>query len=293
MPAVAETPGLISISSRVSSGFVGNRLVELAFMRLAPELHLSTIDTVQWTGPGNDPGRAGPVLSGDDLEAMLRRLLDAWHPGDHRFLLTGYFRTAAQVEAVARVLDSSQELDAVFVDPVIADEGKLFVEESTASAIRKVLLPRADYLLPNLSEALQLAWGNPAAVSTADATATRLLDQFPNLRGIAIKSTPGEVPNRIGVHAATRTHVRIAMNERLEGQFHGTGDLFAGILCAIMLSEPDGGFPSVAMRATTLTDSALHSWVDGNLGGIGEAFRRLPDKAIRAGRTPGSPAERH
>ncbi len=276
--------GVLSISSRVSSGAVGNRLVELAFARLAPRIPVYTIDTVQWTGPGDDPRRNGPVLSGGDLYLMLRILLDSPASGGKglRRLMTGYLRTPEQVEAVATALDEVPELDAVIVDPVIGDEEKLFVSPETARAIRTRLVPRAHYLLPNLTEAHYLVSQHPKGSASAVALLEQLSGLMPKYRGVVVKSVPMDARGKeephgkmIGVLGTEGGEPVTVCGERLTGTFHGTGDLFAGVFAACLFAGGEMDFHHPLLEAHEMTHRALGAWVRGSCRNLAEAFLTL------------------
>ncbi len=74
-------------------------------------------------------------------------------------IYTGYLGSTKQVEYVADVLDSMGNDDCLrIVDPAMADGGKLYYgfDDEFVAAMR-TLIPRADYLLPNITEACFLA----------------------------------------------------------------------------------------------------------------------------------------
>ena len=74
-------------------------------------------------------------------------------------LYTGYLGSTRQVALVGDVLDSAGNENCVrIIDPAMADGGKLYYgfDDEFVSAMR-TLIPRADYLLPNITEACFLA----------------------------------------------------------------------------------------------------------------------------------------
>lgn len=252
--------GALSLSSRVSNGWVGNTLVEEAVRGLAPGLRLQTIDTVQWTGPGNHPRRTGPVLSAENLREMLAAMLE---PGGDSFgighVLTGYLRTADQVRAVAEAIARHRgQLHRVIVDPVMGDNGRLYIAGETARAIGGELAPLADYLLPNQTEAAFLC-GLPDGAD-AEAAGKKLLEKYPNLKGVAVTSSPKRTdPTQIGSHILLRGGGGHWTGGRLhDGLFHGTGDFFAGAVLALMAREENPeDFPAACDKASILTHKAI------------------------------------
>ncbi len=78
---------------------------------------------------------------------------------DFDAIYTGYLGSTKQVSYVADVLDSmGNDACLKIVDPAMADGGKLYYgfDEKFVDAMR-TLIPRADYLLPNITEACFLA----------------------------------------------------------------------------------------------------------------------------------------
>lgn len=74
-------------------------------------------------------------------------------------IYTGYLGSTKQVSYVADVLDSVGNNNSVnVIDPAMADGGKLYYgfDDEFVAAMR-TLIPKADYLLPNITEACFLA----------------------------------------------------------------------------------------------------------------------------------------
>lgn len=258
MPPSIDSPnGLLSITSRVANGWVGNALIELAVGSLSPRTPFFSIDTVQWTGPGNHPRRTGPVLPHEDLANMLGALLA---PGEDSFpirhVLTGYLRTREQVHAVSNALGEARDcLGTIIVDPVLGDNGRLYISPDTATSIREELLPHADYILPNLTEAAWLA--NREGESDAEILAATLLDDFPNLRGVAVTSTPGDqLPDQVGARIVTRGDSHWTGGACIPGLHHGTGDFFSGTVLALHAGR-GYGFTTACDHGTLLVQAAV------------------------------------
>lgn len=280
MAPAEDRAGVLSLSSRVGNGWVGNTLVEEAARTLAPGIPLHTIDTVQWTAPGNHPRRAGPVLDPGTMAEMLDALLE---PGPHSFpithLLTGYLRTASQVEVAAQAIAHHRSrLGLVLVDPVLGDHGRLYVAEKTARAVGRLLVPRADHLLPNITEAAYLAGSGSGG--DAEETGRKLLKLFPNLKGVGITSAErAQDTGLIGTCILTRSgggiEIRWTEGQRHEGLFHGTGDFFAGAVMALM-SRNEGrlGFADACDKATRLTNRAIGLMSQGEANLVREAYDR-------------------
>jgi pyridoxine kinase len=81
-------------------------------------------------------------------------------------VISGYLGSAAQAEAIARLVAAVRKAnpDALYLcDPVVGDEGGLYVAAETAAAVRDLLLPLADIATPNLFE---LRWMTGQTIET-------------------------------------------------------------------------------------------------------------------------------
>jgi pyridoxine kinase len=274
---------LLVVSSRVSTGIVGQSMIARGIAAVDARLPVYTIDTVSWTGPGNDPRRAGPVLDPADLAAMAVALLSVDHPPAGRavtMVATGYLRTAAQVGALSDVIAARRQAPAaplVFVDPVLGDAGRLYVDESTAAAVRDRLVPLADYIVPNETEARWLTGaGNDVA---APRLAALLAERWPGLRGLAI--TSARDAGGIGCLAAVRGGdggwtMRWTGGAEAVGNFPGTGDYLAG---AAMAGAMAGDWLAAVEQAEAMARGAAHrlaAGVPAHLAFSGAGAQLLP-----------------
>jgi pyridoxine kinase len=157
-------------------------------------------------------------------------------------VLTGYFPGPASVSAAAEAVRRIKQANAkalVLVDPILGDDGQLYIAEATAAAIRDELLPLADIATPNLFE-LEWLSGMPA-------------------RSDAIELTRGLGPPIVAVTSAAQARDEVitllvdqsqAIERRLarrEGIPNGAGDLFAGLLLGHLL---DGKAPDAALEGS-------------------------------------------
>lgn len=284
-------PGVVSVSSRVCDGSVGNTLVEAGFLRIAPQVPFHAVDTLLWNGPGDHPRRCGSVLKGDDLFELLCTLFDKVEAHGHgaRTLLTGYLASVDQVKAVARFLDSPQKPDVYFLDPVLGENGKLFVPRETAEAVRELLFPRCNLIMPNLTEALFLLDADkefPASEDIVDRLRARLVQLNARPTELLVKSlvdpaSPGNLYIR-GLHYVDGEAIAFRRgSRRVDGRYHGTGDLFSGIFTALYLTE--GRDCSYATEiAMDYLSNALTAHKKAGEWSLRAAFLSLPKKRISA-----------
>ena len=225
---------VLSISSQVVRGHVGNSAAAFALQRLGHEVWLlPTVILSNHPGHAHVAGtRIEPKVLGE-MVAALRR--NGWL-GEVDAVATGYLPTpghvAVAVETIETLLaDGSRPL--ILIDPVLGDDpGGLYVAEAAAQAVRDRLLPLADILTPNRFE---LAWlsGIPVADVAAAAFAAGKL----GVPAVLATSIPGG--DRF-VNLLWQPHgTALAEVPRLAAVPHGTGDLLAALMLGAMLQgEP-------------------------------------------------------
>ena len=141
------------------------------------------------------------------------------------FICSGYLGSISQIEMVEKIKAEFLEEKGVFVvDPVMGDNGKLYAGFTDEFVERmKALCKKADYILPNVTEACYLT-GIPYPLTSETAkqavTALKALCPRPIVTGIAdgesITVAYGNEKGEICTYA----------HENVEGFFCGAGDVF-------------------------------------------------------------------
>lgn len=239
---------ILSLSSQVAMGHVGNSATAFALRRLGHVVwDVPTTMLSFHPGHGRPEGKA---LECGAVSAIMRAVVNRARPD---MIFSGYLAVATNGEMLARQLDRLRE-DApcrYILDPVIGDShtGR-YVPQDVASAIRDTLMPRADIVLPNRFELGVLA-GMPTETEREVTEAARhLLTIGPS--AIVCTSAPGPDDQvHVMVFQQDSAH-RISM-AAIPDAPHGTGDLFAGVFMARMLD----GMP--LHHAAALAAAAVHA----------------------------------
>ena len=237
-------PAVIVISSHVVRGTVGNRAAVFALESLGFQVWAVPTIILPWH-PGH--GRATRIVpDGAGFAAMMEDLSKAPWLAEVGAVLSGYLGDAAQAGAVAKLVEAvkKQNPNATYLcDPVIGDEGGLYVPEATATAIRDQLLPLADIVTPNRFE---LAWltntnldDNQAIMSAADS-----LEAATVIATSAIPMMTGSTGNLL-INAQETV---MAEHRLVDGPTNGLGDLTAALFLARRLM---GESHEKALRHTT------------------------------------------
>ncbi len=144
---------ILSIQSQVVGARVGNSVAAFAMERLGVRV-LQAPTVLLGRRPDHGASGGGPIPA-ETLAALLDALADDGIFGEIDAVLTGYLGHAEHVGVIVDVVDRIKQANpnAIFVcDPVLGDEGKLFVTQAIADAVLEGLWRHADWLTPNSFE---------------------------------------------------------------------------------------------------------------------------------------------
>lgn len=156
----------------------------------------------------------------------------------------GYLSDPAQVAQVVQVLDTFPA--ALVLDPVMGDHGKLYsgITPEHIQAMKK-LIRRSDVLLPNITEAAFLT-GLPYEDTTDTEYYRELLTGLTKLGAKSVVLTG--VSLETGKTGFMLSDGTVYQAEKLPGNFHGTGDLFAAVFTGAYASGREQQAATLAAR---------------------------------------------
>ncbi len=171
-------------------------------------------------------------------------------------LYTGYLGSFRQLEICSKIFDDFKtKNNFILIDPVMADNGKLYhgFDEAFASRMAK-LCAKADVIVPNLTEAsFMLNIPYVASGYSEDYiknTLIKLCDlgcKKAVLTGVSFENDKLGVYSYDGENKEFFSYYR----EKLPVSFHGTGDIFASALCgALALGKSLGDSLKIAVDYT-------------------------------------------
>jgi pyridoxine kinase len=222
---------ILSISSHVAYGHVGNSAAVFAMRRLGAEVW--PVDTVAFS---NHPGHGrftGRVVAPAEVAALVEGIgaLGLFARCDG--VLSGYVGDAGTgpvvVDAATRVKDANPA--ALFCcDPVLGDAGAgIYVRAGIPEFMRDRMLPLADILTPNRFE---LEYLSGRAVATRDdlvAAMRLLLARGPRAILVTSADTTETPRDAADVVACGSSRAWLARAPRLAGAFNGAGDTMAAL----------------------------------------------------------------
>jgi pyridoxine kinase len=233
-------PAILSIQSHVVYGHVGNSAVVFALQRLGRQVW--PIDTVQFSSHAGYPGWRGRSFEPDEISQCLAGLEAIGVLGDCAAVVTGYLGRPeigeAALAAVAAVRANVRQV-VYACDPVIGDEGRVYVREGVAEFFRDRALPAATIVSPN---AFELAWltGQPVATRADAIAALRALrNRGPTIAfatSLRLEDTPADALDLVVVDDEAGWRVR---TPQLPIKVNGAGDLVSALFLHHWLDSHD------------------------------------------------------
>ncbi|MFC0244200.1 pyridoxal kinase PdxY [Falsochrobactrum ovis] len=226
--APPDAASVIVLSSHVVRGSVGNRAAVFALESLGFPVWAVPTVVLPWH-PGHGP--AGRIVPPPQEFALLIKDIErAPWLGEVGAILTGFLGHPEQAEAIAVLIRALKEKNPEIIylcDPVIGDEGGLYVPEATACAIRDKLLPLADIATPNRFE---LEWLADVSLSDNNTLMEAALDIGPAT--VVVTSAFPMLKGSIGNILVTPNSAFMAEHRCVKGPTNGLGDLTAALILA-------------------------------------------------------------
>ncbi len=170
-----------------------------------------------------------------DLTDQLIPITNHWKSEGIKFdaIYTGYLGSAEEIEIAKKIFDEFGGDDTlIFIDPVMADNGKLYPAFDLEYAkLNAGLCGKADIIVPNLTEACFMT----ETEYREDYDQTYIDELLEKLAKLGAKKVilTGIAFNegKTGVYGLdTVTGEKIAYeNDKVDAAFHGTGDLFSSV----------------------------------------------------------------
>ena len=247
MTSEVDAPrAVIVVSSHVARGSVGNRAAVFALETLGHPVWAVPTVILPWH-PGH--GRATRIVPDpEQFAALMKDLERAPWLGEVAAVLSGYLGDAGQAAAVASLVAAvkARSPRALYVcDPVMGDNGGLYVPEATATAIRDRLITIADIATPNRYE---LEWLSGVKLEDMRSVMAAALDVGPP--SMLITSAPSMMAGGTGNLLLTASDALLAEHRMIDKPPNGLGDLTGAVFLARLLA---GNNASKALQSTTAT----------------------------------------
>ncbi len=178
-----------------------------------------------------------------DLTEDINSVADHWKSIGVSFdaIYTGFLGSFEQIKIVSDIITQLKDANTyVVIDPVMGDNGKLYsVYDTVFSRSMTELCKKADIIVPNITEAFFLLeepfCEGPYTRKEIEDILIRLSDKCDCdvvLTGVMEEKT------KIGAACYNKTNRRVNVfyEDKTDGFYHGTGDIFASVLTAATVS---------------------------------------------------------
>ncbi|KAL5726688.1 pyridoxal kinase [Ranunculus cassubicifolius] len=254
-----ETGRVLSIQSHTVQGYVGNKSSVFPLQLLGYDV--DPINSVQFSNHTGYPTFKGQVLNGQQLWELIEGL-EANNLLYYTHLLTGYIGSVSFLDNILQVVDKLRTINpnlTYVCDPVMGDEGKLYVPPELVSVYREKVVPVASMLTPNQFEAEQLAGFKINSEKTGLEACNILHAAGPS----KVVITSMNIDNNlllIGSHQKVKgqppEQFKIVI-PKIPAYFTGTGDLTTALLLGWSNKYPDN-LGKAAELAVSSVQALLH-----------------------------------
>lgn len=225
---------VLSIQSHVVSGYVGNKSATFPLQILGFEV--DAINSVQFSNHTGYHHWKGQVLNAEDLEELLSGLrLNNLHQYSH--LLTGYVRSLSFLQKVTETVKQLKQANPNLLyvcDPVMGDNGEMYVPSELLYEFRDNLTVLADVVTPNQFEA-ELLTGIKICNEDDALRAMQVLHDRGIKTVIITSSNLASKDELLNFGSCIKDGNRTAVKLKIPcipANFLGTGDLYTALVTA-------------------------------------------------------------
>ncbi|WP_417516476.1 pyridoxal kinase [Minwuia sp.] len=247
---------ILSISSQVAMGHVGNAATAYALRRLGHEVwDVPTIILSHHPGHGKPAALRTPP---DTVRQMIASLRSRAEPDA---VFSGYLADAENADIVAETVADLGATVPFILDPVLGDSHTgLYVAPEIADAVASRLVPLASVMLPNRFELAHLSGRNVDLIGDCREAALSLVEKGP--KAVICTSSPADT-GMVAAQLVTRDGCWRVQMPLIPEAPHGTGDLFAGVFMARWLDgapmQEAMGYAAGAVHAVVGWSQAMRS----------------------------------
>ena len=180
-----------------------------------------------------------------DLSEDITKIFDHWDSENIEFdaIYTGYLGSFEQIDLMKAFIDKKRGKSLAFVDPAMADNGKLYTGFTPEFAHHMLTLcQKADIIVPNITEASFMLDVPYIEDGYDKAYVEDILKKFaamgiktPVLTGVSLE------PDKLGVamYDSEKDEFFYYFNEKIDAKFHGTGDIFSSVAIGAIMRGMD------------------------------------------------------
>jgi pyridoxine kinase len=224
---------VISIQSQVVHGHVGNSAAVPAIQ--AAGVNVAAVPTTLLSNHPRYPSLRGRVLEAELVADLLKGVEERGLVDEAAVLVTGYLGSPDNAAIVADFVERARARNEKLVylcDPVIGDDGRVYVADGILDVVRHRLLPAASMITPNQFE-LELLSGMTAGDSDTLRAAAAAIAGQRRIDIVATGCTLADTPEgQVETILCADGRLSRFATPRLPIRPYGTGDLLAGLIAA-------------------------------------------------------------
>ncbi|XP_037039320.1 pyridoxal kinase [Bradysia coprophila] len=230
---------VLSIQSHVVHGYVGNKSATFPLQVLGFEV--DAINSVQFSNHTGYKFIKGQVLDEKQLDDVFAGLVQNNLLDNYTHLLTGYIGNDQFLRKIADIVRKLREVNPNIVyvcDPVMGDNGEMYVPKTLLPIYRDEIIPLADICTPNQYE-MELLTGHENIKTKEDTLKSLNWFHERGVNTVALSSTSLGTPDQLLAFLSHQTKDKqrqlfsLSIPKQGNGiNFTGTGDLFASLFLA-------------------------------------------------------------
>ena len=178
-----------------------------------------------------------------DLTCDMPAMGEHWKSIDIRpdAIYTGFLGSFEQIDIVKKIADDFKREDNLFIaDPCMADHGKMYtVFDMKFAKAMASLCARADIILPNITEACFMVDEEVIEGVQTEEYIEILLNKLLDMgaKNVILTGVSFE-ESKLGAACMGQDRIpHYYFENKLEGTYHGTGDVFASSFCGALLND--------------------------------------------------------
>ncbi|GIY27056.1 pyridoxal kinase [Caerostris darwini] len=255
---------VLSVQSHVVSGYVGNKSAVFPL-----QLHGFEVDYINSVQLSNHTGYKeikGQILKSEELQ----ELYDGLKANDlltYTHVLTGYVGNVTFLTKLAEIIQDLKKTNPslyIVCDPVMGDNGIMYVPSEVLPIYRDILIPLSDLITPNQFEA-ELLTGIKIK-SRADIMEVMKTFHQNGVKTVVLSGVQLETSEKLYLFGSSileghSRNLACMEIEKLPAEFTGTGDLFSALLLAWM-AKTDGDLKASCEKVVNSLQCVLRRTID-------------------------------
>jgi pyridoxine kinase len=258
LEGIIPAKNLLALSSHVVHGYVGNDALQFPL-----NLRNWNVDCIYTTNLSAHPGH-GSFTGGKVSAETVRSIVDGLRQLDlcinYEAIIVGYVASDDVLrifwDDVLSKLNETRHTK-VIMDPVMGDNGKVYVHERIVELYKKLLSSnevKIDLLTPNQFEMELLTGVEIISWDTVLIALEEFCSKYPKIQNVVITSVAiDEEMYCIGASKGRKFFYKV---DEVDAIFSGSGDLFLGILTDEFINS-DGDLPTSLCKTIQIVSKVL------------------------------------